>query len=151
MFRGTHAINMDAKGRMAIPAKHRDPLLSACEGRLVITIDKDNPCLMIYPLDEWEKIEQTLSSLPSLNKAARRLQHLLIGHASDVEIDGNGRILVPPTLRTYAKLEKKLMIVGQGRKLELWSEAQWQEHMALWLQQEADEDELPLELQTLSL
>ncbi len=151
MFRGTNTINMDAKGRMAIPAKHRDALLSDCDGHLVITIDKDNPCLMIYPLHEWEKIEQALSALPSLNKAARRLQHLLIGHASDVDIDANGRILVPPTLREYASLEKKLMIVGQGRKLELWSEEQWQAHMGQWLQEEADEQELPPELLSLSL
>jgi len=136
---------------MAIPAKHRDPLSEICDSKLVITIDKDNPCLMIYPLNEWEKIEQALASLPSLNKTARRLQHLLIGHASDVDIDANGRILVPPTLRAYAKLEKKLMVVGQGRKLELWSEELWQEHMSLWLQEESEEQELPLELQTLSL
>lgn len=148
MFRGISAINLDTKGRFAIPVRHRD----ACEGKLIVTIDTESPCLLLYPLPEWELIEQKLRALPSFNKAARRIQRLLIGHATDVDIDESGRVLLPKILRDYAGLQKKAVLVGQGTKLELWGEQQWQEGREQWLAEETgSEGELPPELQSISL
>lgn len=150
MFRGVQHINMDAKGRMAIPARQRDSLLEASEGRLVLTIDTQSRCLAVYPLPEWERVEQDVQALPALKPAIKRFQRLVLGYASDVELDASGRILVPPSLRDYAGLEKKVVLVGQGRKLELWSEAAWLAERDTALAAEAD-GELPEELMMLTL
>lgn len=150
MFRGVQHINMDAKGRMAIPARQRDSLLEASEGRLVLTIDTQSRCLAVYPLPEWERVEQDVQALPALKPAIKRFQRLVLGYASDVELDASGRILVPPALRDYAGLEKKVVLVGQGRKLELWSEERWLAERDTALAAEAD-GELPEELMMLTL
>ncbi|WP_263142341.1 division/cell wall cluster transcriptional repressor MraZ [Pseudomonas sp. RIT-PI-AD] len=125
MFRGANAISLDAKGRLAMPSRYRDELVSRCAGQLIVTIDAIDPCLSIYPLPEWELIEAKLRELPSLREESRRLQRLLIGNAVDLELDGSGRILVPPRLREYAKLDKHAMLVGQLNKFQLWDEASW--------------------------
>lgn len=152
MFRGLNTINLDAKGRVALPTRYRDRVQDRCAGQLVITIDTEERCLLVYPLSEWEDIERKIEALPSFNKAARRVQRLLIGHATDVEVDGNGRILVPPPLRQYAELGKKLVLIGQGKKLEIWSETLWEEKREQWIQDDADDDtELPADLLSLSL
>jgi MraZ protein len=127
VFRGVQHINMDAKGRLAIPARQRERLLEQCAGEIVVTIDTQSPCLIIYPMPAWERIEQDLQNLPSLNAAVKRFQRLVLGYATDVQLDGNGRMLLPPSLRDYARLEKKLVLVGQGSKLELWCEDLWVE------------------------
>ena len=101
MFRGANAINLDAKGRLAMPSRYRDELDSRSSGQLIVTIDAVDPCLCVYPLDEWEIIEAKLRALPSLREENRRLQRLLIGNAVDLELDGSGRFLVPPRLREY--------------------------------------------------
>ena len=150
MFRGVHNINMDTKGRLAVPARQRESLLAQCEGRVVITIDTQSPCLAVYPLQEWERIEAEVQSLPALNPAVKRFQRLLLGYASDLELDGNGRILLPQSLREYARLEKKLVLVGQGNKLELWSESLWLAECQAALAVEA-EGEIPAELISLAL
>lgn len=147
MFQGSHSINLDAKGRMAVPAKYRDDLASACDGRLVMTAHTQDRCVLVYPETEWELILPKIEALPSFNKVALRAQRLLIGYATSLELDGNGRVLVPPTLRDYAGLEKKLMLVGLGKKFELWSEAGWLNSVA-----DADDNEnLPEEMMNLSL
>ena len=105
---------MDAKGRMAIPTKIRESLASFCDGRIVVTAHTEERCLLVYPESQWQEILPKIENLPSFNKMARRAQRLLIGYATPLEMDGNGRILVPPSLREYASLEKKLMLVGQG-------------------------------------
>lgn len=151
MFRGNNEINMDAKGRMAIPARYRDALSSICEGCLVATIDVQDKCLFIYPLPEWEKIEAEISRLPTFNPTTRKLQRLLIGHARDLEMDGNGRLLIPPELRQYAQLEKKTMLVGQSHRFELWSLDHWNEQREGWLEETAGGLEIPDEMQSLSL
>lgn len=138
---------MDAKGRMAIPARIRETLATSCEGRLVITAHTEERCLLVYPEPQWQEILPQIEALPNMNKAARRLQRLLIGYACPLEMDGNGRVLVPPTLRDYAGLEKKLMLVGQGKKLELWSEDRWSE----WLDEPGDDEAMPEQMLTLSL
>ncbi|AIS16623.1 division/cell wall cluster transcriptional repressor MraZ [Pseudomonas rhizosphaerae] len=125
MFRGANPINLDAKGRLAMPSRYRDELDSKCSGQLIITVDTVDPCLCVYPLDEWELIEAKLRALPSLVEGNRRLQRLLIGNAVDLELDGSGRFLVPPRLREYARLDKHAMLVGQLNKFQLWDEGAW--------------------------
>ena len=129
VFRGVTQLALDAKGRLAIPAKHRDALTPAGDGRLVLTADPSR-CLLLYPLAAWEPIQARLMALSSFNEQIRSLQRLLVGHADDVEIDAAGRILVPPALRRYAGLEKRAVLVGQGLKLELWDEVKWQAQIA---------------------
>lgn len=150
MFRGVNNINLDAKGRLAIPVKYRDFLLTHCNGEMVVTIDTDERALLIYPRPEWEDIERKVQALPSFNPASRRVQRLLIGHATDLQLDGNGRILIPPPLRLYATLDKKTVMLGQGNKLELWSEEHWVNRRDAWLDDKSGL-ELPPELETLSL
>lgn len=152
MFRGLHAVNLDAKGRLAIPTRFREKLTQQGTEELVVTIDTESPCLLLYPLTEWEVIERKLEALPSFNAATRRIQRLLLGHATELEIDTQGRVLLPPLLRKHASLEKHIMFVGQGKKFELWDEQQWCEHREKWLAEEANHsEEIPPELRSLSL
>ena len=152
MFRGIAAVNIDAKGRLAIPTKYREGLNTSDQGKMILTIDTETNCLLLYPLGEWEVIEDKLQKLPSFNPQARRIQRLLIGHATEVEMDSAGRILVAPILRDYAVITKKTMLVGQGNKFELWSEDEWFKARETWLAEEADLSKaLPEEMQTLSL
>jgi MraZ protein len=137
---------MDPKGRMAIPTRIREELVESCGGRLVITAHTQDRCLLVYPEPEWLELLPQIEALPSFNKASQRVKRILIGYATTLEIDSNGRVLVPPTLREYAKIDKKMMLVGQGKKLELWSEESW---LAV-LDQPAD-DEIPSEMLSLSL
>lgn len=150
MFRGVNNVNVDAKGRVAIPTRYRDALTEHCGGNLVVTIDTDEKCLLIYPQPEWEDIQRQVEALPSFNSAARRVQRLLIGHATDIPMDGSGRVLLTPPLRDYAQLEKKAVLLGQGKKLELWSEDVWLTRRDAWLEDDAGL-EIPDPLQTLSL
>ena len=150
MFRGVATFNLDAKGRMAIPAKFRKHLDVCCEGRLVITIDHSDHCLQVYPLPEWETVEQKLSALPSLNPQVRRLKRMLLGYATECEMDSNGRILLPAKLREFAGLDKNIVMIGQGNKFELWDEQAWNTLMYACLQEDFDAI-LPAELETLSI
>jgi len=150
-FRGINNISVDAKGRMAMPARYRERLLESVGGRLVVTVDRDH-CLLVYPLPEWEIIENKLIALPSLNKQARLLQRLLIGHATELDMDAQGRILLPAMLREYAGLKKKAVLIGQGKKLEIWDEQTWTESQEEWVASvQADDGELPAALEELSL
>lgn len=153
MFRGVNALNLDIKGRLAIPTRYRDELVRAAQGHVVITVnpvDQDH-CLLLYPLPEWEEIERKLVKLPTLNAATRRLQRLLIGHATELELDGNGRILLPPPLREFATLDKAVVLIGQGNKFEIWDEAKWNTRRTEWLSATGGGGELPDELGSLSL
>jgi len=129
VFRGVSHLALDSKGRLAVPAKHREALAVEIDGRVILTADPSH-CLLVYPVSEWEPIQKRLMALSSFNETVRRLQRLLVGHADDVELDGAGRILVPPALRTYAALDKRVVLVGQGNKFELWDEARWLEQTA---------------------
>ena len=124
MFQGATSLNLDAKGRMAIPARHRDALLAAGDGRLVLTAHPHR-CLLLYPTPAWEPIRATILAAPSLEAQSAKLRRLLVGFAVDVEMDAAGRLLVPPELRRYAGLEKVVWLVGQGRHFEVWSDAGW--------------------------
>ncbi len=124
VFRGVAQLNLDSKGRLAVPARHRDALLERCAGHLVITADADH-CLLVYPLPDWELIQQKLEGLSNLDPRVRELQRRLIGFAVDVDMDGAGRVLISPELRRFAQLEKSVVLVGQGRKFELWNDERW--------------------------
>ena len=139
---------MDNKGRIAIPAKQRECLVSLCDGRIVMTAHTEDKCILVYPETEWDLIRPKIEALPTFNKQALRAQRLLIGYATPLELDANGRVLVPPTLRDYAGLDKSLMLVGLGKKLELWSETQWLQSVA---GAELDDEPLPPEMLSLSL
>lgn len=151
MFRGINAINIDAKGRLAVPTKYRGAL-GQDSPSLVVTIDTEETCLLLYPLKAWQVIEENLQKLPSFNAQARRIQRLLIGHATDIELDGHGRILIPPLLRDYASLQKKVVLIGQGNKFEVWDEATWTSQREKWLESEGNlSEQLPDEMKTFSL
>jgi MraZ protein len=142
---------MDAKGRLAMPLRQREPLLSQCDGRIVVTIDTQTACLVVYPLPEWERIESEVQALPALKPAVKRFQRLVLGYATDIELDGSGRMLLPQSLREYAQLDKKLVLVGQGNKLEIWSESLWMAERDQALADSGPEAELPDELMSLTL
>jgi len=135
---------------MALPTRYRERLMSRCDGHMVVTVDRDS-CLLLYPLPEWEEIERKLVRLPSLNSQARRLQRLLIGHATECELDGSGRILLPLPLREFANLERRIVLIGQGNKFEIWDENIWNERRDDWLAEQHDEEALTTELGSLSL
>ena len=152
VFRGVNAVNLDSKGRMAMPTRYRTLLENDAERKVVVTIDTDEKCLLLYPLPEWQLIEKKIAALPSFNRAARRIQRLLIGHATEVELDANGRVLLPQLLRDYAELDKVLMLVGQGKKFEIWSEQVWQQRRDDWLSEKVEQlGEMPADLELLSL
>ncbi|GDY26529.1 transcriptional regulator MraZ [Agarivorans sp. Toyoura001] len=134
-----------------MPTRYREWLMDECHGQMVCTIDINHRCLLLYPLAEWEEIERKLKRLSSMNPAERRLQRLLLGYADDCEMDKNGRLLIPPPLRQHASLEKKIMLVGQLNKFELWSDEQWQQQIAADIALEEDVDMLTDNLKDFSL
>jgi MraZ protein len=126
VYQSSHSINLDAKGRLAIPTKVRELLLADCGGRVVVTAHTDEKCLLIYPEPVWDEKLPQIKALPNRDKTAARMQRKLLGYATPMEIDeGTGRISLTPTLREFAGLEKKLMLVGMLDKFELWSEEEW--------------------------
>jgi MraZ protein len=149
VFKGATSLNIDAKGRLAIPAKHRDVLLVQSKGKMVLTAHS-HPCLLLYPAPEWEPIQEKIMSLSSFDKKSAALQRRLVGYADDVSLDSAGRMLVSPVLRELAGLQKEVMLVGQGSHFEIWSKEAW-----LKESQEAvnadGEYEMPAELEGFSL
>lgn len=129
-FRGFSNVSMDAKGRFSLPTRYRDTFQAASDGCVVVTVDPDQPCLLLYPRSEFESIEDEISGLPNVQEGVRRLQRLFIGYASEQQLDGNGRLLLDAGLRSYAELEKKLVLVGQTNKVEIWGEGHWQSYLA---------------------
>ena len=121
MFSGAISISLDNKGRLAIPTRYRESL---SEG-MVCTLGLYDPCLTLYSMSEWKCIEQQLATLSTIVETERRIKRLLLGYATECLMDNSGRILLSPTVRTYAKLEKNIMFVGQSNKFEIWDEASW--------------------------
>jgi MraZ protein len=154
LFRGVTAINLDAKGRFAIPTRYREELQDCCERQLVVTVAVNEKCvgepgcLWLYPLPEWEKLELTVSKLPTLSKMAGKLRRFLVGNATETEMDAQGRLLLSEKLRKFADMEKKLILVGQLNKFEIWNEDAWNAKEKEWL--EGDDDEGLDELESLS-
>ena len=133
---------------MVMPTRYRERLLERCQGKLVITVDRDQ-CLLLYPLPDWEDMERRLMRLPGNKPAVRAYQRRIVGHASEMEMDSHGRILISKELRDFAGLEKQVMLIGQGNKFELWDEARWSQ----WMEESSNNDdlELPPELESLPL
>ena len=150
MARGSNYISLDAKGRMSIPTKLRAALIGDTEGRLVVTISPTDKCLLLYKLDDWNVVEQKLVALPTLNSQTRTLKRMLIGNADDCAMDASGRILVAESLREFAGIAKKAVLVGQGDKFEIWAEAQWVSQRDSMFIEELDESALSAELEALS-
>jgi MraZ protein len=148
VFRGVAQLSLDSKGRLAVPSRYREALLVRCAGRLVITADFDK-CLLVYPLPDWEPIQQKLMGLSSLNPRIRDLQRQLVGYAEDIEMDAAGRVLVSSALREFAALEKNVVLAGQGNKFELWDKEKWEQVLARGSGFSAGE--LPPELEGFSL
>lgn len=154
MFRGISAINLDVKGRIAVPTRYRAELQECCERQMVVTVAVDekcigeNGCLWLYPLPEWERLEQTISKLPTLNKMAGKLRRFVIGNASECEMDSQGRLLLPEKLRKFAGMEKHVVLVGQLNKFEIWNEEAWQAKENEWMN--GDDNEGLDELESLS-
>jgi len=119
VFQGASALNLDAKGRMSVPAKHRDALLVQGEGRITLTKHPDG-CLLLFPRPEWEAFRARVAQLPM---DAHWWRRIFLGNAADVDLDSAGRILVSPELRLAAGIEKEVMLLGMGTHLELWDAA----------------------------
>jgi MraZ protein len=126
MFEGAAALSLDAKGRLAIPARHRESLLAAAEGSLVLTAHPHR-CLLLYPSPVWQPIRDQILKGSSLNPAIASIKRVLVGNARTEELDSAGRILVAPELREYANLQKTVYLVGMGTHFEIWSEAGWKQ------------------------
>ena len=116
MFQGASAINLDAKGRLSVPAKHRDALMQQCEGRMTLT-KHPHGCLLFFPRPVWEEHREQIAAWPM---SARAWQRIFLGNASDVEMDGSGRVLIAPELRHAVGLEKEVMMLGMGSHFEIW-------------------------------
>lgn len=137
MFRGLAKLNLDNKGRLVMPARQRAALPAGSENRVVVTLDRAS-CLAMYPVPEWTLVEAQFERI-GMDPRVIALKRLIIGHAEELEIDGNGRVLLPPLLREIAKLDKTVMLVGQGNKLEVWSETEWAAERDRTLQLPVDE------------
>ena len=147
MFRGLNKISFDTKGRISIPTKYREELLKISKKKLICTIDLDY-CLLLYPLPSWLKIEQQIMKLPTLNTTSRKLQRLLVGHATDIEMDKSGRLLIPYELREFSMIKKEAMLIGQGNRFELWDYLRWTKLREKWLK--SDKYSLPKDFEGLT-
>nr|WP_268824711.1 division/cell wall cluster transcriptional repressor MraZ [Massilia sp. MS-15] len=126
VFQGASAINLDAKGRMSIPAKHRDALALQCEGRMTLT-KHPHGCLLFFPRPVWEQHREQIAAWPM---SARAWQRIFLGNACDVELDSAGRVLISPELRAAVGLEKEVMMLGMGTHFEIWDAAKLAESEA---------------------
>lgn len=150
MFRGANQLTIDAKGRMVMPTRYRDRLQEMCAGKLVVTVDQQQ-FLLIYPLPDWEEIERKIMRLPSTNPEIRLLQQVMVGQATDLELDGHGRLLLPPKLREFARLTRDAVLIGQGVRFELWDEARWNALTEAWVASgQKPATQVPDELKSLS-
>ncbi len=141
LFKGIHNLSLDSKGRLGIPITYRDHIASVLKGSMVITIDTEEKCLLLYPSTTWLKIQNKINELPSFNKNARRIQRLIIGHAEDIDVDSNGRILISKPLRNYGSLSKKITLIGQGEKFEIWDQHLWNENVEKWREEVTSNDD----------
>lgn len=144
-FLGTQYLSIDAKGRLTLPSRHRDAL----NNKVVTTIDTSGKCLVLYPVNEWLSVSEQVRALPNMKPEIRRFQRQFFGNAHDLDVDGSGRVLLPAMLRERVQIDKKAALVGQGHKLELWSEAAWVAEVGE--NDFASVDEMPAELEALVL
>ncbi len=151
MFRGVNQVNLDSKGRIAIPTRYRDELRADGDGHLVVTVNITERALWLYTLPVWEQIEAKVSALPQFDRNTAMLKRFLLGYASDVDLDASGRVLLPPSLREVAQLDKRVVLAGQGNKFEIWAEEKWAAQRDEWMSEGLGEGPLLLELESLSL
>ena len=149
MFRGGSTVKLDAKGRLALPTRYRPLITERFEGRLVVTIHHDG-CLLLYPQPQWEEIEHRLINTANQDRRVRDMQRMLVGYATEVEMDGHGRILLAPRLRDFAKLDKSVALLGVGKKFEIWNEETWEQIGSAWMEEDA-EGAMPSPLESLTL
>jgi len=147
MFQGAVALSLDAKGRIAIPARHRDALVP--DGAPLVLTAHPHRCLLVYPQTAWQPISQQIAAMPGLDPRTAALKRLLVGFAQTETLDAAGRALVAPSLRQWAGLEKSLWLVGQGSHFELWSDEGWQKQQMAMLA--LDGDALPPGFESLAL
>src|SRR4029077_2208219 len=150
MFRGAAKVTLDDKGRTVMPTRFRDQIVSEARGKLLVTLGLEK-CLLIYPQPAWEQVERTLMELPSLIPQLQLLQRLILGYATELELDSHFRFLLPSELRSAAKLERLVMLVGQGNRIELWDEARGNEQLGRWSGGELALANLPPELRSVKL
>ena len=150
MFRGGSTVKLDAKGRLALPTRYRPLITERFEGRLVVTIHHDG-CLLLYPQPQWEEIEHRLINTANQDRRVRDMQRMLVGYATEVEMDGHGRILLAPRLRDFAKLDKSVALLGVGKKFEIWNEETWEHIGSGWMGGHEEKDGAPHPLETLTL
>lgn len=147
MFQGATALNLDVKGRLAVPTKHRDGLQAGADGKLVLTAHP-HKCLLLYPAIGWEPIRARIMTFSSFDPQLSLWKRLLVGFAEDLELDAAGRLLISPVLRRFAALEKEVMLVGQGSHFEIWSLAAWEQQLE---QLASAPDKLPPGMENFSL
>jgi len=147
VFRGANSINLDSKGRIAIPAKYRNSIAESAESHMIVTCDPYENCLLIFTLKHWESTEADLQALSNSKPLFRRLKRIMLAHATEVDMDASGRLLIPGVLRERASLNKESMLIGQGNTFQLWNESEWnglmQEDLSVLRSEELDSDELP--------
>ena len=140
MFRGEHPLTLDDRARVAVPSKYRKRLRESSGGLLVVTISVMERCLVVYPFPEWQRIESDLEKMPGLHNQVHVMNHVLVGQATECEMDGHGRILLSPSLRDFAGLDPKdaegrnVRMIGQISKFELWREDRWKKRLASLLE-----------------
>ena len=136
---GNNNINLDTKGRLAVPTKYRNDLALACAGKMVLARSPRERCLWLYPLPVWEEIQAKIVAMPSGNKGAERYRHVLLGTAEVLEMDGSGRFLIKESLREMVGLNKEVSLIGQGNKFEIWNRAEWDTRFDEWLTESQDD------------
>ncbi len=141
MFMGEYSHSIDEKGRLIVPSKFREEL----SGRFVVTKGLEK-CLYAYPMEEWEKIEEKFKELPLTAKDARKFTRFFFSGAGELEIDKQGRALIPANLREYAGIEKDVVLAGVISRVEIWSRQNWEENSA-----DTDMDEIAGHIMELGL
>jgi MraZ protein len=129
LFRGESTVSVDAKGRLTIPARYRETLHDYCNSTIVVAKDKEDPCLVLYAIQDWEDFEAKLMSLPNAIPEVREMQRYMVGGAAESEIDKQGRIPLTAEHRDFIGLSKNVVLVGQHKKFEIWSEETWKPRM----------------------
>lgn len=151
MFRGLSELNIDSKGRLAVPSRYRECLFVKESARSVLTLSPMDRSILLYPAAEWTLIESQLEKLSDSEKQSRRVKQMMRGHATDCHIDASGRILIPRKLRDYAEIQKQVVFSGQGNKFEIWNASEWEKQLEQWVQQVDQPTDLPETLKMLSL
>jgi MraZ protein len=152
VFRGFSSVSIDNKGRLAVPSRFRERLTSIAGGCLVQTLSPLDRTIWLYPITEWEVIENKLAILSDFDKQSRRAKQMMRGYATDCQLDSQGRILLSQELREYAGINRQAVILGQGNKFEVWDQGSWQQQRDQWLEQLGTDDSVPSDaLKPLSL